>query len=121
MAINPLGPRPRSDPERVAEIKRWVADTFQLADNAPILVTELRCAEPDCPPIETVIAIMGRDGAACCPPTYRLRKPLIEVTRADVARLATDTTHQQGHACQQPTRTEISPGPRREESRSHDN
>lgn len=43
-------------------IRRWVRAVVELDEEATVMVTELRCSEPGCPPFETVIAILG-DGA----------------------------------------------------------
>jgi len=45
------------DPQHVAAVKRWTADAFQLTEDTTVMVTELRCTEPGCPPLETVIAL----------------------------------------------------------------
>jgi hypothetical protein len=50
--------RTKSSPERTAKvrlIKDWARESLQLADEVIILVTELRCIEPGCPPLETVV------------------------------------------------------------------
>jgi hypothetical protein len=78
-----FGQRPRPDPARVAAIKGWVAQAFGLPDGAAVAVLELRCAEPGCPPLETVIALLDRPGQR----QYKLPKGLAEVTFDDVARL----------------------------------
>ncbi len=79
-----FAPKP-SNRARVSEIKQWVMDTFQLPEEATVLVTELRCSEPGCPPLETVIAILNERT-----PTVQvtIHSPLELVTEADVKRLA---------------------------------
>lgn len=49
-------------------------------------VAELRCAEPGCPPVETVVAVLGAPGGS--PRQWKIHKPMSEVTRGDVERLA---------------------------------
>ncbi len=44
------------------KIKDWTREALNLSDEYSILVTELQCSEPDCPPIETVIAVLGPRG-----------------------------------------------------------
>ena len=82
---NPFGSRTRADPGRASEIKRWAASAFRLGEDDSVMVTELRCTEPGCPPLETVIALLGVSG-----PTrqYKLHKAVAEVTEADVIALA---------------------------------
>ena len=46
-------------PEHVAALDRvreWTRARFKLPDDAAILVAEVSCAVPGCPPIETVVA-----------------------------------------------------------------
>ena len=58
MTLELFGQR-RPDPRAVADVKRWAAEVFRLPESASVLVTELRCGEPGCPPLETVIAILS--------------------------------------------------------------
>ena len=80
-----FSPIPGRLPGQTTQIKAWVTDAFGLADTATVLVTELRCTEPGCPPLETVIALLSADGPAT---QYKLHKAVAEVTEADVAALA---------------------------------
>lgn len=68
-------------PGRAAMVKSWVAERFGLSDADLVSVAELACAEPGCPPIETVLTVHGADGARH---SWRLRKPVAEITAADV-------------------------------------
>ncbi len=46
-------------PEHVAAVDRltaWTRARFKLPDDAAILVAEVACALPGCPPLETVVA-----------------------------------------------------------------
>src|SRR5262245_14192805 len=46
-------------PEHLAALDRvreWTRARFKLADDASILVTEVSCTLPGCPPLETVVA-----------------------------------------------------------------
>jgi hypothetical protein len=58
---------------------------FATGDEVTILVSELSCSEPGCPPIETVIALFR---AREEPTKYTIHRPSAEVTREDVAGLA---------------------------------
>jgi hypothetical protein len=40
-------------------VKRWVRELFMPSDEATVMVTELHCSEPGCPPLETVIATLS--------------------------------------------------------------
>lgn len=49
----------RKDPARYAALDRvrdWTRERFKLADDAAIMVTEITCTVPGCPPLETVVA-----------------------------------------------------------------
>ncbi|MEM9135475.1 MAG: hypothetical protein AAF962_26460 [Actinomycetota bacterium] len=70
---------PRRDPEAVARVRAWVRGEID-DDETTVLVTELACTEPGCPPLETVIGLLGADGQV----QHKLHKPLAEVTQADV-------------------------------------
>ncbi len=63
-------------------IKDWVRELLALGDDVTILVSELSCSEPGCPPVETVIAVFrGRDDTT----KYTIHRPSAEVTREQVA------------------------------------
>ncbi len=47
---------------RKREIKAWVIEALALSEEATVMVTELACKEPGCPPIETVIAVLRGPG-----------------------------------------------------------
>ena len=36
-------------------VEAWVRERFSLQPSAPVMVTELRCQLPGCPPLETVV------------------------------------------------------------------
>jgi hypothetical protein len=42
--------------EALERIREWTKERFKLPDDAGILVTEVECKLPGCPPIETVVA-----------------------------------------------------------------
>lgn len=67
-----------------ASLKRWTRELLGLDDDATLTVNELRCAEPECPDIETVIGISISAGHWH---RLRVRKPAAEITRADLAAL----------------------------------
>ena len=82
--LNLLGGGPKPDPEALARIKGWTREAFALADDAVVMVTELRCQEDDCPEVETVIAVMTGPGQTR---RFKLMKPAGEVTAEDVTAL----------------------------------
>ncbi len=76
-----FGTRSAGNPKQVCAIKEWAAEVFRLDADATVMVVELRCTEPGCPPMETVIAILDTPGK---PVQHKIHKPLAEVSFADV-------------------------------------
>ena len=74
----------RPDPKTVRRIKMLVAERFGLPESTTLAVAELRCHEPDCPPVETVITAREADGSMR---GWRVAKPLGDVERADIEML----------------------------------
>jgi hypothetical protein len=65
-------------------IKEWVRAELPPDADVTILVSELTCSEPGCPPVETVIALFrGSDPAV----KFKIHRPLAEVTREEIASL----------------------------------
>jgi hypothetical protein len=72
------------------QIKDWVREQLALGEEVTILVSELACSEPGCPPIETVIALFrGREDTT----KYTIHRPSAEITRADIASLFAPDGH----------------------------
>jgi nitrate reductase delta subunit len=42
-------------------VREWTRARFRLSDEAAILVAEVACAVPGCPPLETVIAFWSNE------------------------------------------------------------
>jgi nitrate reductase delta subunit len=49
-------------PPALEKIRNWTRERFMLQPNETILVTEVACAVPGCPPLETVVAFWTADG-----------------------------------------------------------
>ena len=64
-------------------IKEWVRARFDVAEEVPILVTEIRCDQPGCAPVETLIAILDPSGRQ----QYKSRRPMKEVIKEDMRHL----------------------------------
>jgi len=76
-----LGGRPRIEPDVRRRIGSWARELLQLAHGATVSVQELRCAEPNCPDVETVVLIGFGAGRAV---QHKIRKPAVKVTREDL-------------------------------------
>jgi len=75
---------PRNDEKRAAAIRSLKAiarNLFEAGEDDAVVVNELACTEPGCPPVETVIALL-RAGSA--PRQVKVHKPAVDVTEADV-------------------------------------
>jgi len=81
-----LGGKRKGNSQATQQVKTWALDVLQLGEDTSLMVTELRCTEPGCPPIETVIALLKPSH-----PTqqYKIHKPVADITLDDVATLAT--------------------------------
>lgn len=85
MTLDLFGSRPKVDPERISKIKEWAMEVFRLPADASVMVTELRCTEPGCPPLETVIAILDTPGK---PRQFKIHKAIADLSFADVLHVA---------------------------------
>jgi hypothetical protein len=80
--IGPFGSR--SGPEDKSRVKGWFRESFGLEGDVSLMVTELRCTEPGCAPVETVIAVLDASGNR----RYKVHKPASEISEADIRKLA---------------------------------
>jgi len=76
--VNPggaTGSTPTAPAEHISTLKDVVREMNQLDGGTPVLVQQLACAEPGCPPVETVVAALG-------PPrrTWKFPKPTADVS-----------------------------------------
>ncbi|MCO4099035.1 MAG: nitrate reductase [Gemmatimonas sp.] len=80
-----FAPRDRGSDEGRQRIRAWVEASFGLAPDDTVLVTELRCHEPGCPPVETVIGILrpGHDTRQ-----FKIGKAPLDVSREEIVALA---------------------------------
>lgn len=79
---NPIKPKPRGAYQAaIANIREWTRTALDLRDGDLVSVTELVCAEPGCPPRETVIVVI-RPGQPAT--TLHIHKAMSDVVRDDV-------------------------------------
>ncbi len=62
-------------------VKGWTRERFKLPADAAILVAEVSCGLPGCPPLETVVAFWTEDDKRH---QFKLFKPVKEVTPDDL-------------------------------------
>jgi hypothetical protein len=87
----------KNDDKRSAAIKSIKAVArllFKANEDDAVVVNELRCTEPGCPPIETVVALLR---AGCEPRQVKVHKPAVEVTEDDL-RAALEGAHAHHHS-----------------------
>ncbi len=77
--------RSRTNDDHMTQVKAWVRELMTVPADAAVLVTELRCTEPGCPPLETVIAVLDD---AVAPRQYKLHRALADITREHIAECA---------------------------------
>ncbi len=79
-------------------IRDWTRERFQLHPEETILVVELACAVPGCPPLETVVAFWTRDGQRH---HFKVFKPADQVQLEDLpyAWMKRALAVQEGFAC----------------------
>ena len=80
-----FGGASKPDAARIALVKQWIRDRFQLGEDCVVMVTELRCTEQGCPPLETVIAILDGPGSRR---QFKLHKGVASLTVEDVASIS---------------------------------
>lgn len=78
----------RPSPEQSLALQRietWTRERFSLAPAEAVLVSELACALPGCPPLETVVAFWTA-GATDEPLRHHMKvfKPALQVTPDDL-------------------------------------
>jgi hypothetical protein len=67
--------------EALRRLKAWTRERFQLSQDTAILVSEVACGLPGCPPIETVVAFWTESDRRH---HFKVFKPLAEVVEDDL-------------------------------------
>ncbi len=71
------------------QLKELASRILTVDDDEVLMITELACVEPGCPPIETVIAVLGPARTR----QLKVHKPLVDITESDL-RSALVTPHE---------------------------
>jgi hypothetical protein len=61
-------------------VRRWTRARFKLADDETVMVSELSCSVPGCPPIETHVVFWTPAGRH----HFKIFRPLAETTEDDL-------------------------------------
>jgi hypothetical protein len=64
----------------LARVREWTRARFQLPDDAAILVAEVACMLPGCPPLETVVAFWADERRH----HFKIFKPVADVVCDDL-------------------------------------
>jgi hypothetical protein len=67
--------------QAVERVGAWTRARFKLGQHAAILVSEVACAAPGCPPLETVIAFWTEGDRRH---HFKLFKPVAEIVEDDL-------------------------------------
>jgi hypothetical protein len=67
--------------EALDRVRTWTRARFKLADEAPVVVAEIACGLPGCPPLETVVAFWTANDRRH---QFKLFKPVREVVKDDL-------------------------------------
>lgn len=73
--------KPRAPAEALELIRAWTRERFGLSVREAVLATEVACAVPGCPPIETVVAFWTTEGQRH---HFKIFKPAAEVMPDDL-------------------------------------
>lgn len=68
--------------EAVDRVAGWTRTRFKLAENEVVLVTEVACGLPGCPPLETIVAFWTRPEETRH--HFKVFKPIVEVSEEDL-------------------------------------
>ena len=80
--------------DAIVSIQGWTRHRFKLESTAAVLVSEVACRVPGCPPLETVVAFWTGDDSRH---QFRLLKPLCDVRYDDIGWLfGTPSAHDPG-------------------------
>lgn len=78
MQLSPKNPGEIAARERLED---WTRARFALGHDATVMVSELLCSVPGCPPIETVVAFWLEDGKRH---HFKVFKPMVGVSEDDL-------------------------------------
>jgi G3E family GTPase len=83
--VDPFGRNPlETSAFTIEQIRYWTRDNLQFPPEAPIVVKEVPCVKPGCPPIETAIIVFLKGEP---PRLFKIQRTINDVTFDDVYNL----------------------------------
>ncbi|MEA5488975.1 MULTISPECIES: hypothetical protein [Pseudanabaena] len=79
MPIDLFPKKPAVSAEQSQQVKDWLYEILQINHQTVISLSQLQCQDPDCPPIQTAIAIMTSPHRI-----IRIHKAISDITYVDV-------------------------------------
>jgi hypothetical protein len=79
-----FAPKRALPPGHLDDLKALVRQKFNLSELETVTLIELRCTEPDCPPLETVVGILSASGNR----QFKVHKALAELTAEDIHQIS---------------------------------
>ena len=73
--------RSPADLQALEQVRDWTRERFQLGPDDTILVTEIACTVPGCPPLETVVAFWTHGDRRH---HFKVFKPAVQVATDDL-------------------------------------
>jgi hypothetical protein len=67
--------------QAIERVQDWTRERFALPPDAPVLASELACAVPGCPPLETIVAFWTETGDRR---HFKIFKPIEQVLQDDL-------------------------------------
>ena len=80
----------KTNPEIIRNLKTVFTEKFYISKDSTISVAELRCHEPNCPPIETIITERNENGKVR---NWRIAKPINDIQETDINNLNNSENH----------------------------
>ena len=75
-----IGGQRRADAAAGSRVRRWVEEALGIDETTIVMVTELACHEPGCPPLETVVAVLGGPAVR----SWKIPGGIADLTRAEL-------------------------------------
>ena len=72
----------KTDIKKIEQLRSLVYQTLNIDRKIPISISQLRCQKANCPPKETVIAILTKPLQQ-----YKIHKSVSEITETDITQL----------------------------------